>query len=447
MGVDFILDRLEVPGGTTEAELDRVVAELIERHPAEVLRQAVRRRLSDLSGPGGYLVLRIVEATQTPALLDELADALLGQEALAPDRAWDALSLLRGGTHLSARPELADRLRELDEAFEDEDQVLDEFIEQIEGDPEGPWLAWQGLEAIEPELRAEILEGLQGRADGPRLREFLELARRGALEPGAEERALVVSRPAPRLVGSLVTAVDGQGRARIALLAEDRGDWLEAVFTCDVLHGVVDVVGRAHGSRADLFAARDEIATSPDCDVIEDVPDLALGLLRGCLALNRPGVPRAVDEWLDRTMGPDHRPHLWPELALMDETGAFTTEEVAEHVAAVFDASATWLDVSPLTHELAQELRLRGETDILADSGLYRFLFERRLQRRVELDRRMLSWMAAFWSASGAVELSWSARVLAGQLGDAQNVVPSHPYFVGLARRSIEYSLSRTGSQ
>ncbi len=117
---------------------------------------------------------------------------------------------------------------------------------------------------------------------------------------------------------------------------------------------------------------------------------------------------------------------------------------------AVLDACPSWLDPSPLTFELAEEIWLReGRTaaDPDRDAGAYRFLFEHRLIHRLELYRRMLLWMAWLWKFSGEVELSRSALALACQLSDEQYAVPSHPFTVELTTRSLEAAQARLGTQ
>ena len=94
---------------------------------------------------------------------------------------------------------------------------------------------------------------------------------------------------------------------------------------------------------------------------------------------------------------------------------------------AVLDACPSWLDSSPLTFELAEEIWLRegrAAADPDRDAGAYRFLFEHRLIHCLELYRRMLLWMAWLWKFSGEVELSRSALGL-GLLSFRMSNTPS----------------------
>src|SRR5262249_55228696 len=103
--------------------------------------------------------LRLVEALATPELLDALARSVLAQPDLAPERAWEALSLLHDAGRLDDSPELAERWEELNEAVED-DEALNQLAAQMEAEPDGLWIALQGLAAVEAEVRADIVAGL-----------------------------------------------------------------------------------------------------------------------------------------------------------------------------------------------------------------------------------------------------------------------------------------------
>ena len=79
---------------------------------------------------------------------------------------------------------------------------------------------------------------------------------------------------------------------------------------------------------------------------------------------------------------------------------ALTPAETAGRALAVLDACPDWLDDSALTYELAEEILLRegdAAPDPRRDAGAYRFLFEHRLNGRLETYRRMLLWMSGFW--------------------------------------------------
>src|SRR5262249_49644756 len=125
------------------------------------------------------------------------------------------------------------------------------------------------------------------------------------------------------------------------------------------------------------------------------------------------------------------------------EIGASPMEssDLERRASCVVEACPTWIDCSQLTFEFAEEILLREgrvAADPERDSGAFRFLFEHRFIHRLELYRRMLLWMAWFWSCSGEAELADSAWVLAGQLWDEQYAVPSHPFAVALMTRSLD---------
>src|SRR4051794_25790042 len=69
---------------------------LIARFSPGVLAETIRPRLGDLGGGDGEILLQLIEALATPALLDALADALAAQTSLTPDRQWQALGVLEG---------------------------------------------------------------------------------------------------------------------------------------------------------------------------------------------------------------------------------------------------------------------------------------------------------------------------------------------------------------
>ena len=82
--------------------------------------------------------------------------------------------MLDGAGVLDEHPALAERWDELNEGL-DEAGSIEELVEQIEADPDGIWLALQGLVAVEPEVRPEIVAGLARVPLGPGLVEFLRL--------------------------------------------------------------------------------------------------------------------------------------------------------------------------------------------------------------------------------------------------------------------------------
>src|SRR6202034_4319433 len=97
------------------------------------------------------------------------------QPDLPPERAWGALGLLEGAGLLDSHPILAERWDELGETLESADDALETLVSQLEEEPEGSWVALQGLGAVEPEVRAEIIEGLARFPTSPGLVNFLRL--------------------------------------------------------------------------------------------------------------------------------------------------------------------------------------------------------------------------------------------------------------------------------
>ena len=476
----------------TERQRDEQLDRLIERVPADRLVAAARARMHDLSGTEGEVILRILEAHATPELLRELGAALVAQPQLAPERTWEVVTLLEGAELLDEFPELVARSEELDELL-DEEGSLEQLAEQLEGDPEGTWLALQGLGAVEPEIRPQIIEGLALGPIGPGLAEFLRLlcfahdppTRAAALDalsqpsenhehlvavweslaadhPDAEVVAraedwlagrskvdvpAVVEAPsaiqtASSIVRSLVTGLDGRGRGTIVLASYRGGSLAAAAFVCDVTQGVCDVIGQADLDSPREAGLFEQLVEQTDLEVVEDVPELALRLLGGSVLLCGPSTTPALRYWLEATMPPGFRALPFPAPFPGWDPSVLPFDEMPDRAQAVFAACSSWLDDSPLTYELAEEIALREGAEALPDpkrdAGAYRFLFEHRLLGQLELYRRMLYWMASFWQAAGREHLGRSALALAWQLSDAQHSVPGHPFTVALSTRSLK---------
>ena len=475
---DALLDAIRDQPERPDAWRDRQFERLISRFPPEQLADTARRRLDSLGGADGAIILRLVEALASPELLESLAEALLAQPDLPAESAYPALDLLRGADLFVAYPELAERWEDLDETLDDAGS-LEMLAEQLEDEPEGSWVALQGLGAVEPEVRAEIIAGLARGPLGPGLISFLRLlafsqdpaTRAAALQglagrsedhpalhgawasiaadhpdPDVVSQALrrlgpgaggLPTRPLPRLIDGRVTAIDGHGRGYVVLAAQDRGRPVACAFLCDAQLGIREVIG--HEGPADPFLAK--FAGRPGRDALANVPDLALGLLGGALLFSGPVTTPALRYWLERTAGPSFRPRPFSGPFGDDDPAEVPPTEAPERARDVLASCPTWVDDSDLTYELAEEIELRegaALTDPRRDAGAYRFLFEHHLLERLELYRRMLFWMAAFWHAGGDPDLGLSALSLAWQLSDPQHAVPAHPFTVVLTTRSLD---------
>ena len=179
--------------------------------------------------------------------------------------------------------------------------------------------------------------------------------------------------------------------------------------------------------------------------------ELALGLLAACLSLiPGPFGARPVVEWLELTLGSRFERQPFPARTATEPepAGQFGSLRRAGHRGS--RACPTWFDRSPLTFELAEEILLREgrvASDPERDSGAFRFLFEHGLIHQLELYRRMLLWMAWFWTCSGQADLAESAGILAWQLADEQFAVPSHPFAAGLMARSLDEAQRAAGNR
>lgn len=486
---DALLDALRDHPDWDESRREALFDWLVGRFPRPLVVAAVRGRLGDLSGADAEAALRIVEAEGSPDLFEGLAVAVRNQPDLPPERAWDALALLQGAGVLADDPALAERWTDLNEAIDDGGSLA-ELAEQLDEEPDAAWIALQGLGAIEPSIRVEIVSGLADQPASAGLIAFLRMlaftheptTRAAALDalerlprehPGVADawaeiaadhpEADIADRArerlgnlagvslnrlfqsgcdGPRLHRSLVTTLDGKGAGTIVLVAEEGGTWTASAFHCDVFRGVREAVGRIGRDWDDAEAFLAEFASRPDRDAVADVPELAIGLLSGSLMLCGPDSSPAVRFWLERTVGPGFRPGPFPGLLGLDDE-AEPLNNAVEPARDVLDACEDWLDSSDLTYDLAEELLLRNAgaaPDPVRDSGAFRYLFEHRLQGRLELYRRMLLWMALFWRNSEAPALSDAASMLAAQLADPQFDVPGHPFIVALTRRSLEHA-------
>jgi len=264
-----------------------------------------------------------------------------------------------------------------------------------------------------------------------------------------QTRASGLKRRGIRLVRSLVTPSDGRGRGFVVVSISQAGQRRTASFWCDVMEGILDVVGEVEPDAHTAGRLLEDFVHQAGADAVAEDPELALGLLGGCSRLSGPGIPGAVRDWLDGTLGPGFRAPALPGIIPGWEDLTIPDAELPRCADRVLDACPSWEDDSVLTFELAREIQLRegrSAADPGRDAGAYRFLFEHLLVHRLERYRRMLMWMAWLWQSAGKAELSRSAFVLASQLADEQYAVPSHPFTAALTTRSLEAARARLRS-
>jgi hypothetical protein len=265
------------------------------------------------------------------------------------------------------------------------------------------------------------------------------------VDPG-ESRASSLERRGIRLARSLVTPLDGQGRGSVVVSISQAGQRRTAAFWCDVLDGILDVVGEVEPDSPAAGHLVDEIRQQTGADSAVDAPELALGLLGGSLSLSGPTIPGPVAEWLDGTLGPGFQAPALPVIIPEWQAATLPDAELSRCAEEVLDACPCWEDDSPLTRELAREIQFRegrAAADPVRDAGAYRFLFEHLLVFHLERYRRMLMWMAWLWQSRRRKDLAHSACVLASQLADDQYAVPSHPFTAALTTRSLEAARAR----
>jgi hypothetical protein len=479
---DSVFNRLRDEPGLSPREREALLDQMVARFPADQLLKSARGRLNNLSGADAEAILRFVEAFGDELVLIELAESLLGQTNLPAERAWEALALVDAAGLLEAYPPLLERWEDLNETSGE--ASLEELAAQLEEEPDGSWVALQGLSVVEPEVRAEIIAGLAALPTGPGLVAFLRLltfahdplTRWAALDAldeqsqaqpvvaqawwsiaethpdvgivgrarakvvGAGSELLPLSLATPRVVRSLVTMVDGEGRSTIVLAARDGGRWAGAAFLCHVLRGVVDVVGQDGLGDVGLEEAFAELNEQTRCEVLNDQPEVACRMLAGSLSLCGPLTTPALRYWVERTVGQSFRAD--PEFTLLGDIDPSTLpfDQMRARARDVLIACPLWADSSDLTLDLAREVSIRGggPPDAKRDAGAYRYLFEHRLAPRIELYQRMLLWNAVLWRALRQEYLSLSALSLGWQLSDPQHAVPSHPFFLELTTLSLE---------
>ncbi|MFO0958128.1 MAG: hypothetical protein U0800_11990 [Isosphaeraceae bacterium] len=172
MSPDELLDALALE--RDEAARELWFERLIARFPAEELAEPVRRRIERLGGPDGPILLRLVEWVRSPAAYAALADRIRSDPSLPADQEWLALTLLGDSGRLDDDPELIERLAEFDDMMAD-DAIADDLAVQIRDDADRPWMALEGLDRVEPDVRAEIIGELGRRADEPGVEELLRL--------------------------------------------------------------------------------------------------------------------------------------------------------------------------------------------------------------------------------------------------------------------------------
>ena len=477
----------------SDRDRDFQLGRIVERFPSDILMEAVSRRLDDLSGGDAESLLRLLEIHANPERLKSLADSLERQPDLAADRAWEALSLLEEHGVLEAYPSLQQRWDELNETLDGEGSI-EELIEQIEGDPDGLWMALQGLNAIEPEIRPRIIESLVERPLGPGMTEFLRLlayasdtaTRTAALDALATApseltsvldvwrdlsthhedtevaaiaaRRLELARPLasqagelvvidrPTVVASSITSIDAEGRGVIVIHSSMGSRHAGASFLCQIEEGVLEVVGELYDSRSAAALGFEGYVKESDRETIRNADALALSLLAGTLLLNSEKSPPSLRFWLEATVGRELRPRPFHAAFPDWDPARALTDDMAKWVDAILLACPDWVDSSSLTKEIAQEILLReGDSvpDPKRDAGAFRFLFEHQLKNQLESYRRRLIWMAWFWRESDREQLGRWALALALQISDPQHVVPGHPFPTAIAKRSLTLAQER----
>ena len=443
-----LLDAIESGRDWSEANRRAYFDRWVGKFSGESWRLCLRTRLNPLNSLAGEAVLRMVEVHGDDDLFDALVEAIRAQENLPPELLWEALDVLESAGKLAGHADLEELRDELEDRLETEEEVVNELIDTLEADEDGPKLVAKALETIEPDVRADLLADLAKRPSiGPGVRTLFDLLARSdvrsiraVVDRIAETDSLQGDSKslAPIRLGSLVTAIDGNGRGLIALAMSDHRGRFAAAFLCDVIDGIL---GATEDLGDDPLAFLAELAERPERESLLNHDPLAFGLLAGCLGLNDP-TPH-VRKTIERLAGPDFqgKPFLAPGF---DEGGDGLIVD-DDYVRELLDGCPNWIDDSPLVDRLAKEIFLRERSTIPdpeRDAGAYRFFFEHRLADRLERFARMFVWTAAFWRAGGAdAGQVRNALTLANRLIDPQHAVPGHPFAVEWTTRALSRAL------
>ena len=415
---ESLIDEADAHPEWGEARIAAQVDALIAHFDQDLLAPVLLSRFDDLHRPSGEIVLRLAEAIARPDLLEALADALITQETLAPERLWDALNLLEGTGLIEERPILAEWRDELEEMLVSDTSIAS-LLSQIEDDPESLNAALEGLSRIEPQIRDEILAELATQPMQPGLAKALrQFQEQGITESITRTSVPRVADVEPsRMRGGVVSVLDADGACEIGLIAESDAGWIVARFSCHVLEGVTAI---DRETLADESVARERFANLSE-GLGEGAEEISPALVRVLLITSiNLGIVAL------------------PAFGLRSPPS-----EIAADVRAVLAACPEWRDTSELLHDLAVEIAIRdgdAPPNPSRDAGPFRVLFEKRILPRVELYRQMLMWSATVWQETGREELSASAFRIAEALADPHNAVPGHPFLSAFMVKSLMHA-------
>lgn len=439
---------------------------LIGKHTPDGLAEAVLPRVRDLRGLRGELILGVIEGLARDDLWDALADAIVAQPDLAPDRAWMALEVLEGTGRIEERPALMELREEIEELLA-EDVVLSDLAREIEADPLTIPAALDALNRIELDIRLKIIAGLgceppsrsliallQGLADGgdEAARDVSAEAlksvrsRHSSGEVEAANREIATAHPPPLLMASVIGPLDGEGRGAIALVAARAEGAVVVRFDCGVLDGLVAASLEGPYPHDEAISRWSEIAQSLGPEAARGCPISAWLLLTGAAWLSVDTIREDARAALVATFGDGFaaRPIFAPGES--SRRNAESDSDIRSDVRAVLERRPFWVDESDLTRRLSDEMMIRDgnvSPDPTRDPGPFRVLFEGRILGRIELYRRVLLWSAMVWQESGQSDLSVAAKRIAEGLSDPQNAVPGYPFVEELMIRSLCNARSR----
>ena len=456
----IFLDAIELGMPSNDRAVESMLDFLIGKHDPDGLAKAILPRVGDLRGVRGELILGLIEGLARDDLWDALADAIVAQADLTPDRAWMALEVLEGTGRIEERPALMELREEMDDLLAD-DAALSDLASEIEADPTTIPTAIDALSRIEVDIRLEIIAGLglepasqsliallEGMAESgdEATREVSALALksvrarhwRGEVEDA--NREIAKAPLPPLLIATVIGPLDGEGRGTIVLVGARAEHAVVARFDVDVLGGLVAASLKGPCTHDVAISRWGELADSLGPEASRECPISAWLLLTGAAWLSGETLEGGVRTALVAAFGGGFaaRPIFAPPGT--SRRPAVVEADIRSEVRTVLARRPLWRDESDLARRLADELRMRDgdvSPDPVRDPGPFRVLFEGRILGRIELYRRMLLWSAMVWQEEGETERSLAAKRIAEDLSDPQNAVPGYPFVEELMIRSL----------
>ena len=243
------------------------------------------------------------------------------------------------------------------------------------------------------------------------------------------------------LVRCLVTQVDGMGRGSIGISVSQRESAANRRVS---VRRSIRVLRRAGRSRARVGHRRrparraggaGRVGLRPRCP--RAGPGAPLGKLddlRECGSC-----PRCASGSTSCS-GRSFKPRALPATIAGIDPSSIPAAEMAARVRDLLEECPSWLDLSPLTFQLAEEIRLREGSPTLTPAAMPASTASSS-STGSSIGSNSTGGCSCGWPGSGnardSTDLSTSALACASELSDEQYAVPSHPFTVELTTRSL----------